>query len=29
MDDFKVKVSKVKQPLGLTAVEVLGLMQVH
>ena len=28
MDDFEVKVSKVKQPLGLTTVEVLGLTEV-
>ena len=28
VDDFEVKISKVKQPLGLVAVEVLDLMEV-
>ena len=28
MDDFKIKVSEVEQPLSLTVVEVLGLMEV-
>ena len=28
MDDFQIKICKVQQPLGLTAVEVLGLMEI-
>ena len=28
MDDFKVKISEIKQPLCLVMVEVLGLMEV-
>ena len=29
MDDFEIKVSEVKQPPGLVAVEVLSLTEVH
>ena len=29
VDDFEVKISKIKQPLGLSAVEVLSLMEIH
>ena len=29
IDDFKIKVSKVEQPLCLSVVEVLGLMEIH
>ena len=29
MDNLQVEVSEIKQPLGLTAVKVLGLMEVY
>ena len=29
VDDFQIEVDKIEQPLSLTAVEVLGLMEVH
>ena len=29
MDDFQIKICKVKQPPGLAVVKVLGLMEVY